>query len=152
MSKELEKILREITEYDLDALLASLNDPPIEVLLKDLQDSTEQLLKNLGNDQTHKCVAQLSEYPFFQVVCPPLQSLSTFSPRLVRVSASPYGLKPKETGQPHLEPDQPGAPLGVTVSGGWVMTQPRSLAVLGERKPRESQGWQIASKKRYGII
>ncbi len=50
MSKELEKILREITEYDLDALLASLNDPPIEVLLKDLQDSTEQLLKNLGND------------------------------------------------------------------------------------------------------
>lgn len=50
MSKELDEILKEIVEYDLDAVLASLNEPPIEVLLKELSDSTEKLLRNLGND------------------------------------------------------------------------------------------------------
>lgn len=48
MGKELEELLNEIADYDVYALLASLNEPPIEVLLQELSDVTEELLKNLG--------------------------------------------------------------------------------------------------------
>ena len=47
MSKELDELLKEIADFDLDAVLASLNEPPLEVLLKDLYDSTERLLKTI---------------------------------------------------------------------------------------------------------
>jgi hypothetical protein len=50
MSKELDELLKEIADFDLDAVLASLNEPPLEVLLKDLHDSTVKLLGNLGDD------------------------------------------------------------------------------------------------------
>jgi hypothetical protein len=47
MSEDIEKILNELMQFDIQALLASLNEPLIEVLLKDLYDSTERLLKTL---------------------------------------------------------------------------------------------------------
>ncbi len=50
MSKELDEILKEIANYDVYAVLASLNEPPLEVLLKDLHDSTVKLLENLGDN------------------------------------------------------------------------------------------------------
>jgi len=50
MDKELEEILKRIVEFDLDVLLASINEPPIEVILKELQDSTVKLLENLGDE------------------------------------------------------------------------------------------------------
>ena len=50
MDKELGEILKELGEFDLNALLASINEPPIEVLLKELHDSTVKLLENLGDD------------------------------------------------------------------------------------------------------
>ena len=49
MDKELDEILKKIEEFDLDALLASINEPHLEVILKRLHDSTEELLKNLGD-------------------------------------------------------------------------------------------------------
>ncbi len=49
MSEDLDKVLKEIADYDLDAVLASLNDPPIEVKSKNLYEDTERLLKNLGD-------------------------------------------------------------------------------------------------------
>jgi hypothetical protein len=48
MYEEIDAILKEILDFDLDALLASLNDPPIEVISKNLYKDTERLLKNLG--------------------------------------------------------------------------------------------------------
>ena len=48
MDKELDEILKRMGEFDLDALLASINEPPLEVILKELHDASEELLKNLG--------------------------------------------------------------------------------------------------------
>ena len=49
MDKDLDEILTELGKFDLDALLASINEPPIEVLLRELHDSTVNLLENLGD-------------------------------------------------------------------------------------------------------
>ena len=50
MDKELDEILKRIVEFDLDALLASINEPPLEVILKELDDFSVKLLENLGDD------------------------------------------------------------------------------------------------------
>ena len=50
MDKELGEILKRIEEFDLDALLASINEPPLEVILKELHESTVKLLGDLGHN------------------------------------------------------------------------------------------------------
>lgn len=50
MYEDIEAMLKELSEFDLDGLIASINEPPLEVLLKELQDETDELLKNLGNE------------------------------------------------------------------------------------------------------
>ena len=46
MYEDIWKALKELEEFDLDALIASINEPPLEVLLKELQDSTEEILRD----------------------------------------------------------------------------------------------------------
>jgi len=50
MDKELDDVLKRIEEFDLDALLVSINEPPLEVTLKELHDSTVKLLEDLGDN------------------------------------------------------------------------------------------------------
>lgn len=48
--REIMELLESLERFDLDALLKEIADFDLDALLASLHDSTEQLLKNLGND------------------------------------------------------------------------------------------------------
>ena len=48
MYEDIDALLKEVTDFDWEAVLTSLNEPPLEVLLKDLHESTEAIFRELG--------------------------------------------------------------------------------------------------------